>query len=196
MTGRPAPSEEHRVTSLDATEDGYTCTCGRTFVSEAGWAICPGDLVYWTGPADSPDALLHRMLRMARQRTTDPLALDLLTLHELLAARYPFPTAWAEDRTGPPQETVYLPGDEPAASIRAAAVMRRRALAWLLALAADDDPDADWAGMIRRASQNGARLGAPADEAEFHAAAGLTLARVYDRDGLPAGALARPEGDQ
>lgn len=73
----------------------------------------PDDQVYLVTGAESSDVLLHRMLRMARQRASDPLALDLITLHEMLKARVPFPTAWAEDRTGPPRpaEDVNMPGD-------------------------------------------------------------------------------------
>jgi hypothetical protein len=34
---------EHRVRPLDGHEHTFSCSCGRVFTVEAGWAVCPGD---------------------------------------------------------------------------------------------------------------------------------------------------------
>jgi hypothetical protein len=31
----------HWVIPLDGTEDGWSCSCGTTFASDSGWAVCP-----------------------------------------------------------------------------------------------------------------------------------------------------------
>lgn len=37
----PCPGRHHVVSPLDAEQDGWRCSCGRTFTSESGFAVCP-----------------------------------------------------------------------------------------------------------------------------------------------------------
>ncbi len=37
--------EPHDVKPLDSLEDGFRCSCGKTFISAAGYAVCPDDKI-------------------------------------------------------------------------------------------------------------------------------------------------------
>jgi len=37
----PCPGRHHVVSPLDGEQDGWRCSCGRTFTSESGFAVCP-----------------------------------------------------------------------------------------------------------------------------------------------------------